>query len=441
MAGGMGVVAALWVLSCAAMVASAAKAPPQAVDCSVPFNDLMPCIEFVNSNSSAPPSAACCAAFSTTQKERPECLCQLQQAFADPATAPGNVTRAVEIPVLCKVAVDYNKCPALLGLAPASAPAPAHSPAPPPAPSPSPRHAPSAAPVPAPGPGPRTGKDYDCTNSINELTSCLVFVSGNGTGGPPKDCCTAIGSVQSKEPVCICQLVAQASDGAQYGINATLAMELPSLCHVASDTSKCATLLNSPLSPSPSPGFAPAPPFSIVPSPAHTPAPAATPASSSPVATPAPAQSVDCSNEYELLQYCFAYVMANDTAPPSAECCTSFGSVVAKKPVCLCQLLQTVGSGDPATAGINATRALELPTVCKVAIDVAVCPALLGQPVSSPLPSTADTPGSTIGSDISPVSAAPAPTKSGASSVTTCSSVALLGAIFWSISLPCLHFC
>ena len=37
MAGGMSFVAVLWVLSCAAMMASATKAPLPAVDCSVSF--------------------------------------------------------------------------------------------------------------------------------------------------------------------------------------------------------------------------------------------------------------------------------------------------------------------------------------------------------------------------------------------------------------------
>ncbi|KAG0609045.1 hypothetical protein M758_8G152600 [Ceratodon purpureus] len=154
MVGARNILGALLALLCTGMVASAGTAPPPAVDCNVPFNDLMPCIEYVNSNSSAPPTAACCTAFSTTQKQHPECLCQLQQAFADPATAPGNATRATEIPLLCKVSVDYSKCPALLGLPPTSAPA--YSPA-------SPLTAPRHAPVPAPGPAPRTGKDYDCT--------------------------------------------------------------------------------------------------------------------------------------------------------------------------------------------------------------------------------------------------------------------------------------
>lgn len=369
---------ALLALFGGAVVVSAAAAPPPLADCSVSFNDLTPCIDFVNSNSSGPPSSPCCTAFSTTKQNHPECLCQLQQAFADPATAPGNVTRAAQIPSLCRVVVDYNKCAALLGLAPQPAPATTPAPVVPP-----PTH-PTLPPRPAPvqSPAPPTGKDYDCTNSFTDLSSCLGFVSGDGgKGAPPKECCTALANTQAKEPICICQLLAQVNDSAQYGVNATLAMELPGLCHVNGDTSKCPTLLNSPLAPSPT--LVPTqPPSPIAPVPAHAPVPEPAPASG-PVG-----DSVDCSNEFALLQSCFAYVMANDTAPPTVECCTSLGSVVTNKPVCLCQLLQTVGSGDPATSGINATRALGLADVCKVTTDVSQCPALLGQPVASPLPSS-----------------------------------------------------
>lgn len=206
-----------------AVVASAATTPPPAADCSVPFNDLMPCIDYVNSNSSEPPSTPCCTAFSSTQKQHPVCLCQLQAAFADPATAPGNVTRADEISKLCKVAVDYSKCPAILGF---SAPAPSptlHSPPPHQFPPNTPTISPIHAPTPAPGPVPLKGSDYDCSNSTGELANCLEFVSGDGKAPPPKECCTAIGSVQAREPVCICQLFSQMNDSAQYGINATLA--------------------------------------------------------------------------------------------------------------------------------------------------------------------------------------------------------------------------
>lgn len=400
-----------------AVVASAATTPPPAADCSVPFNDLMPCIDYVNSNSSEPPSTPCCTAFSSTQKQHPVCLCQLQAAFADPATAPGNVTRADEISKLCKVAVDYSKCPAILGF---SAPAPSptlHSPPPHQFPPNTPTISPIHAPTPAPGPVPLKGSDYDCSNSTGELANCLEFVSGDGKAPPPKECCTAIGSVQAREPVCICQLFSQMNDSAQYGINATLAQSLPQLCKVSADMSRCPALLDSPigsiLAPSPfSPATAPVAPW-LGPTPAH--APILSP--SSPAPTPV-SESVDCSNEFASLQSCLAYAMANDTTPPTPECCTSLGAVVKNKPVCLCQLLQTVGSGDPATAGINATRALGLPAVCNVITDVDACPTLLGQPVSSPLPSAPSDGGSPspTGADDS-AGEAPAPARSASESL------------------------
>lgn len=246
---------ALLTLLCGATAAAKAPAPP--VDCSVSFNDLMPCIDFVQGNSSAPPSTQCCTAFSQTQRQRPECLCQLQEAFANPAAAPGNATRAAEIPSLCKVAVDYSKCSTLLELAPAPAPMRPLAPVPLPL-SPQPHY--------APAPAPLTGKDYDCTNSFTDLSSCLGFVSGDGKGGPPQNCCSALVTTEAKEPICICQLLAQANDSAQFGVNVTLAMQLPSLCHVTADTSKCPALLNAPLG-------APVPSHAPVPAPAHAPVP------------------------------------------------------------------------------------------------------------------------------------------------------------------------
>lgn len=432
----------------ALLLVNAQPASPAAADCSVPFSNLAPCLDYVNSNSSASPSQPCCTAFATTQAQEPVCLCQLQQAFADPATARGNVTRAAAIPTLCKVTVDYTKCPALLGTPiPAPAPStPVHKPTPAPAPAPA-SHAPNPSPAfhaPNPAPAPK-GSDYNCTDAFNLLTPCVIFVTGDGSGAPPKDCCTSLGTVQSQEPVCLCQLLAQVSNSSQYGVNATLAESLPKLCSVAADTSKCPALLGDILPPNPAPVTVPAAAPVVNPS-APVAAPVVNP--SAPVAAPVAASSpgpagstVDCSNEFTSLQSCFAYVTGNDTTPPSASCCSALGTVVTNKLVCLCQLLQTVGSGDPATSGINATRALELPSVCKVNSDVSKCPALLGQPVASPTgapapvsvasPSSSSTlPGSASpsadgGSEGSPASG-PAPSRAMAS---RCVSFSKLGGV------------
>lgn len=401
----------------AMMLVNAQPASPAAADCSASFVNLLPCVDYVNSNSSAPPSQPCCTAFATTLAQEPVCLCQLQQEFADPATAPGNGTRAAAIPSLCKVTVDYTKCPALLGTPiPAPAPSPpVHKSTPTPVPA-SHAHTPASAP---------TGSDYNCTDAFNLLTPCLTFVTGDGSGAPPKDCCTSLGTVQSQEPVCLCQVLTQVSNSTQYGVNVTLAESLPTLCNVAADTSKCPALLGGVLPPSPAPVTAPvrAPAAATVTAPVTAPVAASSPGPSG--------STVDCSNEFTSLQSCFAYVTGNDTTPPSASCCSALGTVVTNKPVCLCQLLQTVGSGDPTTSGINATRALDLPSVCKVTADVSKCPALLGQPVASPTgapapvsvaspPSSATLPGSASpsgdgGSEGSPATV-PAPSAAMASS-------------------------
>lgn len=100
--------------------------------------------------------------------------------------------------------------------------------------------------------------------------------------------------------------------------------------------------------------------------------------------------NVDCSNEFNELASCFAYVTSNDTKP-STDCCSSLLQVHLNRPVCLCQILNEVNSGDPSTAGINVTKGLGLPAACNVNADVNSCPALLGQPMSSPLPESPTT--------------------------------------------------
>ncbi|KAG0614116.1 hypothetical protein M758_6G152100 [Ceratodon purpureus] len=268
-----------------ALLAMAANAE---VDCSTQLNAMQPCIEYVNSNTSAPPSKPCCTAFNTTQVTMPVCLCQLQQAFSDPATAPGNVTRANEIPSLCAVAVDPSRCPALLGLAPAVAPAVA----PVVAPVASPRISPIATPTVAPvGPSP-AGADVDCSAEFASLSDCITYVSSNTSTTPPATCCSALLSVHTNKPVCLCQLLQLANDPAQTpaGLNVTKALELPTSCKVnGADVDNCPALLGQPVaSPVESPLTAPVPESSPTPEAgapgvdAGTPAPEATPAVSEP---------------------------------------------------------------------------------------------------------------------------------------------------------------
>lgn len=103
------------------------------------------------------------------------------------------------------------------------------------------------------------------------------------------------------------------------------------------------------------------------------------------VATAQTGADVDCSDQFNALAVCIAYVSSNDTTPP-ADCCSALLSVHLNHPVCLCQLLESA-QGDPsATGGLNVTKALELPVLCKTGTDTKRCPALLGSPVGAPAP-------------------------------------------------------
>lgn len=209
-------------------------------DCSVAFSSLASCINYVQGTDPTP-APSCCTAFSSVRTNSPVCLCELLQQFQNPNSGLGNITRAMDISTLCKVDADASRCASLLG-----APAPAIAP---------PVVAPALSPV-SEGP---TGADVDCSASITELQACLPYVQIS-TGPPPAlpaSCCTALSSVQQSEPVCLCELLTQLNNSAQYGINGTKALGLPKDCKVDADYNKCPALLGSPVS-SPAPAVAPA---------------------------------------------------------------------------------------------------------------------------------------------------------------------------------------
>ncbi|OAE18991.1 hypothetical protein AXG93_2637s1090 [Marchantia polymorpha subsp. ruderalis] len=103
--------------------------------------------------------------------------------------------------------------------------------------------------------------------------------------------------------------------------------------------------------------------------------------------TPAPAPQLDCTDALTDLLPCLDYV-TNSSPNISAECCTGLGAVKASNPLCLCTFLN---ANQSASLGINVTRALELPTFCKVQANPADCggsPA----PVAAPVPSSGPAP-------------------------------------------------
>ncbi|KAH9312452.1 hypothetical protein KI387_027487, partial [Taxus chinensis] len=97
---------------------------------------------------------------------------------------------------------------------------------------------------------------------------------------------------------------------------------------------------------------------------------------------PAPS-SGGCDDTLTNLTPCLDYVMANDTKPPSKDCCSGLKKVVKGNIVCLCSLL---GSSNSYGITINQTRAAAMPAACKVKTPpLSACNALV--PVSSPLAS------------------------------------------------------
>nr|WBK62784.1 LTP1 [Colobanthus quitensis] len=99
-----------------------------------------------------------------------------------------------------------------------------------------------------------TSLTAECSTAIQQVTSCLSYATGKATE-PTKDCCTAVGSMKDKQPVCLCFFIGQAHNGSQeiksLGIQEPKLMQLPSACHLANASiAECPKLLGiSPSSP------------------------------------------------------------------------------------------------------------------------------------------------------------------------------------------------
>ncbi|KFK38683.1 hypothetical protein AALP_AA3G147000 [Arabis alpina] len=87
----------------------------------------------------------------------------------------------------------------------------------------------------------------ECTDQLLALAPCLTYVGGDAKA-PTKDCCGGFGQVIAKSEKCVCVLIKD-KDDPQLGIkfNATLAVHLPSACHIAPpNITECISLLHIP---------------------------------------------------------------------------------------------------------------------------------------------------------------------------------------------------
>ncbi|XP_058755618.1 non-specific lipid transfer protein GPI-anchored 6-like [Vicia villosa] len=84
----------------------------------------------------------------------------------------------------------------------------------------------------------------DCADKLVTLASCLPYVGGDANT-PTIDCCTSLKVVLDKTKKCICILIKDRNDPKLgFTLNATLAVQLPSACHIPSNISQCVDLLH-----------------------------------------------------------------------------------------------------------------------------------------------------------------------------------------------------
>ncbi|XP_021803879.1 protein YLS3-like, partial [Prunus avium] len=85
-----------------------------------------------------------------------------------------------------------------------------------------------------------SAKDRDeCTQQLAGMATCLPYVEGQAKT-PTPDCCSGLKEVLNSNKKCLCVIIKDRNDpelGLQ--INVTLALGLPSICHVPANISKC----------------------------------------------------------------------------------------------------------------------------------------------------------------------------------------------------------
>ncbi|KAJ3702643.1 hypothetical protein LUZ61_006348 [Rhynchospora tenuis] len=134
---------------------------------------------------------------------------------------------------------------------------------------------------------------------------------------------------------------------------------------------------------------------------------------------PAPAPSVDCTSALLSLADCLTYVeQGSNLTKPEGDCCSGLKKVVKNEVHCLCEAFSG-GSSLGIPLDINVTKALALPSVCKVKTPPASKCNIPGAPNGAP----AAAPGGSVEGSPSPAAGeatsttAPSPAKSVAASL------------------------
>uniref|UniRef100_A0A0E0AGC9 Bifunctional inhibitor/plant lipid transfer protein/seed storage helical domain-containing protein n=1 Tax=Oryza glumipatula TaxID=40148 RepID=A0A0E0AGC9_9ORYZ len=88
----------------------------------------------------------------------------------------------------------------------------------------------------------QSGGGGSCMTEIISLASCLGYMSGNSSA-PKPSCCTALSSVVTSKPACLCAVLGGGASSLGVTINNTRALELPAACNVKTPpASQCSTV-------------------------------------------------------------------------------------------------------------------------------------------------------------------------------------------------------
>ncbi|KAJ7968167.1 Non-specific lipid-transfer protein-like protein [Quillaja saponaria] len=154
----------------------------------------------------------------------------------------------------------------------------------------------------------------------------------------------------------------------------------------------------------------------------------------------APAPSVDCSNLILNMADCLSFVSNGSTVTtPEGGCCSGLKTVLKADPACLCDAFK---SSAQLGVVLNITKAVTLPTACKisatsatscgVSITPAGAPVAALSPQSSPESADATAPDSSAGANgLAPT---PSPGGSGSSALSISVGSVLVGLILASFS-------
>ncbi|KAJ9178464.1 hypothetical protein P3X46_010343 [Hevea brasiliensis] len=239
---------------------------------------------------------------------------------------------------------------------------------------------PPSAPTPltplAPTPLGPSAPTLDCMKPLLNMSDCLSYVQeSSNTTVPDKNCCPELAGLIEGSPICLCQLLSNTSLAESYGIKIDInrALKLPSVCRISTPpVSTCAAL-----------GY-------------PVPGPISGPAPSEVNIAPGPSSANDCMTPLLNMSDCLSYVAESSNATvPDKNCCPELAGLIEGSPVCLCQLLSNTSLTESYGIKIDISRALKLPSVCRISTPPVSTCADLGYPVPGPIsgPSPSISPG------------------------------------------------